>query len=98
MTIFGEPNTDDFQLSRKKFYLPKQTLHLDAKHKREITICNLFANQNLSVKDIMRVLDESYENVIRSLIKHELLIDRRQRNERPLSGFDRRRDSAERRH
>jgi hypothetical protein len=98
MTIFGEPNTDDFQLSRKKFYLPKQTLHLDAKHKREITICNLFANQNLSVKDIMRVLDESYENVIRSLIKHELLIDRRQRNERPLAGFDRRRDSAERRH
>jgi hypothetical protein len=98
MTIFDEPNTGDFKSSRKKFYLPKQTLHLDPKQKREVTICNLFANQNLSVKDIMRVLDESYENVIQSLIKHELLIDRRQRNERPLAGFDRRRHSLERRH
>jgi hypothetical protein len=81
--------TDTFRLSGKKFRVG-ETLHLDPKTKREVTICNLFANHDLAVADIIRVLDETYGNVIRSLIKHGILIDRRQQQRESPWTFDRR--------
>ena len=91
MALFDDSASHSFRLSGKKFLPPRETLHLDPKLKREVTICNLFAEHNLAVADIIRILDESFENVIRSLIKHQLLIDRRQRQEPSPVGYERRR-------
>ena len=69
---------DTFRLTGKKFQVGWQTLHLNPELKREVTICNLFTNHGLAVADIMRILDENYENVIHSLINQKILLDRRQ--------------------
>lgn len=69
---------DTFRLSGKKFQVGWQTLHLTPQLKREVTICNLFTNHGLAVADIIRILDENYENVIHSLINHQIVLDRRQ--------------------
>ena len=39
-------------------------------------------NHGLAVTDIIRILDENYENVIHSLIKHQIVLDRRQQPRR----------------
>ena len=77
MGIFDK-SKDTFRLSGKKFQVGWQTLHLSPQAKREVTICNLFSNHGLAVVDIIRILDENYENVIHSLIKHQIVLDRRQ--------------------
>jgi hypothetical protein len=74
----ADNSKDTFRLTGKKFQVGWQTLHLDPQLKREVTICNLFTNHGLAVTDIMRILDENYENVIHSLINHKILLDRRQ--------------------
>jgi hypothetical protein len=94
MSTFHNTPTDDFQASGKKFHLPTETLHLNPKLKREMTICNLFVNHRLSAADIIRILDEKYENVVLSLIKHQIVLDRRQRQGVPPSQVERRRSTA----
>ena len=74
----ADNSKDTFRLTGKKFQVGWQTLHLNPQLKREVTICNLFTNHGLAVTDIMRILDENYENVIHSLINHKILLDRRQ--------------------
>ena len=85
---------DEFQDSGKKFRLPAETLHLDPRLKRELTICNLFVNHRLSAGDIIRILDENYENIVLSLIKHQVVLDRRQRQGSSPSKVERRRWAA----
>jgi hypothetical protein len=80
MGKFLHPIDHDFQLTGKKFRL-RETLHLDPESKREVTICNLFANLDSSVADIMRALDENYGHVIQTLIKHGIVSDRRRQQE-----------------
>jgi hypothetical protein len=53
-----------------------QTL-LDPVTKLNVTICNLFANHELPILDIMRVLDEEYRHVVRVLIEQGLVFERR---------------------
>ena len=79
MGTFQNTPMDEFQVSGKKFHLPTETLHLNPKLKREMTICNLFVNHHLNATDIIRILDEKYENVVLSLIKHQIVLDRRER-------------------
>ena len=57
--------------------MPEDTSQLPAEDKRKLTICNLFANQKLSVSEIRRLLDEPYNSVIEALIEHKLVRDRR---------------------
>ena len=64
MGLFDDNSRDTFRLSGKEFHIGWQTLHLNPQVKREATICNLFANHGLAVTDIIRILDENYENVI----------------------------------
>jgi len=94
MGTFQNTPMDDFQVSGKKFHLPAETLHLNPKVKREMTICNLFVNHHLNTTDIIRILDEKYENVVLSLIKHQIVLDRRQRPGTPPSQVERRRPAA----
>ena len=76
MALSNKSN-NTFRLTGKKFQVGWQTLHLNPQLKREATICNLFTNHGLPLTDIIRILDENYENVIRSLTKHQILLDRR---------------------
>jgi len=94
MGTFQNTPMDEFQVSGKKFHLPAETLHLNPKLKREITICNLFVNHHLNATDIIRILDENYENVVLSLIKHQIVLDRRQRQGVSPSQMERRRSAA----
>lgn len=92
-TFQGVP-IEGFLLSGKKFHLPAETLHLQPKLKRELTICNLFVNHHLTAADIIRLLDENYENVVLSLIKHQIVLDRRQRAGSSPLQIERRRSAA----
>ena len=66
-----------FRLTRERFSVPKDTSALDPKSKRAVTICNLFINHNLGVDDIVRVLDEDQERVIRTLLDQGIILYRR---------------------
>jgi hypothetical protein len=94
MGTFHNTPTDDFQVSGKIFHLPAETLHLNPKLKRELTICNLYVNHRMTAADIIRLLDEKYENVVLTLIKHQVVLDRRQHPGAPPSRIERRRSAA----
>ena len=81
---------DGFPVHRRKFALPPDTISLDPKTKREITICNLFINHGLRVRDIIRVLDEDYRHVVKVLLHSGMVGERRQDTEEPPEGIDRR--------
>ncbi|MCI0421091.1 MAG: hypothetical protein L0387_41045 [Acidobacteria bacterium] len=82
------------RLTRRAFAMPEETSQLPPAEKRKLTICNLFANQKLSVAEIRRLLDESYGNVIEALIQHRLVHERRKnpsqfvKGERRVSHFN----------
>jgi hypothetical protein len=94
MGTFQNTPMDGFQASGKKFHLPAETLHLNPKLKREMTICNLFVNHHLPAADIIRILDEKYENIVLSLIKHQIVLERRQHQGASPSQIERRRSAA----
>jgi hypothetical protein len=50
---------DGFPVPKLKIAIP-DTINLDPETKRKVTICNLFINHELPVRDIVRVLDEDY--------------------------------------
>ena len=78
------PERDGFQLTSKSFVLPSDTSRLDPALKRKTTICNLFANHRLPIRDIMRVLDEPYATVVGTLIEFGLIYERRQNRQEPV--------------
>jgi hypothetical protein len=81
------------KLTRRPFVMPEDASQLPPEEKRKLTICNLFANQKLSVVEIRRLLDEPYGSVIEALIEHKLVHDRRKnppelvKGERRISHF-----------
>jgi len=82
-------STDGFPIKRK-FAVPPDTVGLDPKTKREVTICNLFSNHKLTIRDIVRILDEDYRHIVSVLLKNGVAGERRQRQEAPPEGIDRR--------
>jgi len=74
---------DGFETTQKLFSAPTDTSHLDAVSKRRVTICNLFFNHSLPIKDIARVLDESIGKVVQTLIEEGLIVERRTVRARP---------------
>ena len=70
---------EGFLVAADHFQLPTDVTGLDPKKKRALTICNLFVNHNMALADIGRVLDEDMKNVIRALLQHEVIRDRRAR-------------------
>ena len=81
------------KLTRRPFVMPEDASQLPPEEKRKLTICNLFANQKLSVVEIRRLLDEPYGSVIEALIEHKLVHNRRKnppelvKGERRISHF-----------
>jgi hypothetical protein len=68
---------DGFQVTNKVFTHPAGAI--DQVTKRHVTICNLFANHELSIADIVRVLDETHAQVVNVLIEQGYIQERRQR-------------------
>jgi hypothetical protein len=68
---------EGFQLTSRTFSVPTDTTRLSSTTKRKITICNLFANHSQSIRDIARVLDESYGHVVQVLIECGMVYERR---------------------
>jgi hypothetical protein len=81
---------DEFQLKEKSFTLPENSIELDPRTKRSLTICNLFVNHKLSVSNIQRVLDEDYGKIVQALLEHGILQDRRRIAGRQPVGIERR--------
>jgi len=81
---------DGFQVVAKDFALPEDTLFLEPRKKRPLTICNLFFNHHLPMGEIARVLDEEHAIVIGTLIAHQLIKDRRQTQGVPPARVERR--------
>src|SRR5438093_10174081 len=80
LIAFNEKYTlEGFERTERKFECPENSNLLDARSKRELTICNLFANQNQSLWNIVRVLDASMAKVVVTLIEHGLIKERRVR-------------------
>src|SRR5258706_4803671 len=71
---------EGFEKTKTKFELPENLSELDPDLKRKFTICNLFANQNLSIRDICVVLDANKHQVINVLIGNNLIKERRRKN------------------
>ncbi|MCI0421571.1 MAG: hypothetical protein L0312_20490 [Acidobacteria bacterium] len=80
ITFYGDAYTGEgFERTQNKFTLPDNMTELDPQTKRRMTICNLFANQNLSIREIARVLDSSLHQVVPALIESGLIKERRRR-------------------
>lgn len=73
---------DGFQVTNKVFTYPSGAI--DQNRKRQVTICNLFANHELSIPDIVRVLDETYAQVVNVLIQQGYIQERRRRPREPV--------------
>jgi len=67
------------KLTRRPFVMPEDASQRPPEEKRRLTICNLFANQKLSVTEIRRLLDEPYSSVVEALIQYKLVRDRRKK-------------------
>src|SRR4249920_1262698 len=85
-----ETRRDGFEVREREFYVPRDSVNLDPKTKRSITICNLFLNHKLDVSDIARLLDEDQGNVVSTLLQRGVITERRQRQGRPPEGIERR--------
>ena len=81
---------EGFRLETDSFTLPKDTVTFDPKTKRAITICNLFVNYELPLRDIVRLLDEDNEKVIVTLVEQRIVQDRRVNSNEALEGQERR--------
>ena len=84
------PDRDGFQVRQEEFTLPEDSMSLDPKSKRAVTICNLFINHHYGIWDIVRLLDDDHRNVIQVLLKKGILRDRRVRQTRPSDGIEHR--------
>ena len=83
LIAFNERYTlEGFERTKRKFECPENSQLLDSHSKRELTICNLFANQNQSIWNIARLLDISIGKVVLTLIEHGLIKERRIREKR----------------
>jgi hypothetical protein len=80
---------DGFAVGRE-FKIPPDSIDLDPKTKREVTICNLFVNHQLTLRDIVRVLDEDYRHVVMVLLNNGIVHERRQDRQKPPEGVERR--------
>jgi len=77
ITFYDNYTIEGFEKTNKKFELPKDLSRLDAVTKRQVTICNLFANQNLSIREIVKLLDSNLHQVVPALIENGLIKERR---------------------
>ena len=84
---------DGFQLRRDHFILPTDASALDPKTKRAVTICNLFLNHQLGLREIVRLLDEDSGGVVLALLEQGIVYDRRSEARSAPDGNERRKSN-----
>jgi hypothetical protein len=84
IAFYDNYTSEGFKKTNQKFDLPENLMQLDPATKRKFTICNLFANQNLSIKDICVVLDASKHQVVDTLIEQKLIKERRKERKKQV--------------
>ena len=77
IAFYDSYTIEGFERTNKKFELPTDLSQLDSAAKRRMTICNLFANQNLLILEIVKLLDSSLHQVVPALIENGLIKERR---------------------
>jgi len=91
MAQSGRSEREGFQVTQRRFTAPPNASLLDPVAKRKVTICNLFSNHGLPVRDIARLLDEDYGRVVKTLIEQGLIHERRKGRAEAKPQVDRRR-------
>jgi len=87
----GDPDArEGFQVSQSPFTLPPDSATLDPTTKRALTICNLFVNHWLRIDDIASLLEEDRRAVIQTLIRRNIIYDRRHSRRTAPRGNERR--------
>ena len=74
---------DGFDLYKTDLDLPVHTASLDVESKRDLTICHLFINQQLTISDIACALNTDRRHVILTLLENGILKERRQGSRAP---------------
>ena len=77
MTDRFSENRDGFELKTARYELPDNFGNLTADGKRAAAICNLFVNRGFTVHMIKLLLDEDYKSIVKILITHQVVKDRR---------------------
>jgi hypothetical protein len=68
---------EGFSILNPKFELPPDSIFLDPKRKRALTICNLFINHELAIYQIAELLEEDLGQVVQTLVQRKIVRDRR---------------------
>lgn len=74
---FREYTHDGFPMTGRSFVVPENAITLHPQARRSVAICNLFANERKSIKEIACLLDTETQRVILTLIEEGLIADRR---------------------
>jgi hypothetical protein len=74
---------DGFRVVKTSFIVPPVVNQLELQNKRRLTICNLFVNYQMTIHDVARLLDESYGNVVTTLIELGVIEERRSQPRNP---------------
>ena len=77
MQLNGSNTRDGFHVLRNQFSPPADSTQLAPETKRKITICHLFLNYKLSIKEVAKTLDESYKHAVGVLIEQGIIQERR---------------------
>jgi len=88
------PVRDGFRIRREVFPLPTGLSELDFQTQQELNICNLFVNEKFTIAEVIRLADEDYRTVVRTLIKQKAVVDRRQKERQPPNGTERRKTES----
>jgi hypothetical protein len=67
---------EGFRVTQEKYIALEDTTDVPADQKRTITVCNLFANQQMAIDEIAKLLDTNRRIVVSALL-HEGILDRR---------------------
>jgi len=77
MQLNGPVTRDGFHVLRDRYSPPADSVQLAPDTKRKITICHLFLNYKLSIKDVAKTLDETYKHAVSVLIEQGIIQERR---------------------
>jgi len=77
MQLNGPVTRDGFHVLRDRYSPPADSVQLAPDTKRKITICHLFLNYKLSIKDLAKTLDETYKHAVNVLIEQGVIQERR---------------------
>ena len=83
MQLNGPAMRDGFHVLRDRYSPPADSVQLAPEAKRKISICHLFLNYKLSIKDVAKTLDESYKHTVSILIEQGIIQERRSVSREP---------------